>query len=313
VSDAHLPLGEGAEFDAIRAMLAEWGARATGIGDDAAIVSVPPGEQLVVSTDASVEGIHFRRDWLRPDEIGARATAAALSDLAAMGARPLGIVLALAVPESWLAELSSLARGVGAMAERAGCPVVGGNVTRARDLSLTVTVLGSTAAPLRRSGARVGDVVFVTGRLGGPGMALEAMLDGREPVAAHRARFAAPIPRLDEGRWLVEQGAHAGVDISDGLLADAAHLARASGVRVAIDLPAIPCIEGASSDGAATSGEEYELLVAMPADRAIDRRQFAKRFGVPITPIGVVESEGGEPVIVRGGRVARARGYDHLA
>jgi thiamine-monophosphate kinase len=124
VSDAgprgHLPLGPGAEFDAIRRMLAEWGPLADGIGDDAAVLAVPPGRRLVVSTDAAVEGVHFRRGWLTAEEVGARAAAAALSDLAAMAAAPLGLLLALAVPESWQAELPDVARGGGAVAARAG-------------------------------------------------------------------------------------------------------------------------------------------------------------------------------------------------
>ena len=109
----HVPLGDGAEFDAIREMLAQWGDRAHGIGDDAAVLDVPPGEQLVTSTDASVEGVHFKRDWLSPVEIGGRATAAALSDLAAMAATPLGLLLALGVPDDWREELPELAGGVG--------------------------------------------------------------------------------------------------------------------------------------------------------------------------------------------------------
>src|SRR5712664_3042862 len=115
---ANIPLGHGAEFDAIREMLAQWGDHARGIGDDAAVLDVPAGEQLVTSTDASVEGVHFRRDWLLPAEIGERATAAALSDLAAMAATPLGLLLALGVPDDWREELARLAGGVGVVAAR---------------------------------------------------------------------------------------------------------------------------------------------------------------------------------------------------
>ena len=153
-SDAHVQLGAGDEFDAIRAMLREWGARAVGIGDDAAVLAAPVGERLVASIDASVEGVHFRRDWLTAQEIGARATAAALSDLAAMAAAPLGLLLALGLPREWRRELDAIARGVGEMASSVGCPIVGGNVTRASELSLTITVLGSSARPLGRDGAR---------------------------------------------------------------------------------------------------------------------------------------------------------------
>ncbi|HET7189965.1 MAG TPA: thiamine-phosphate kinase [Gemmatimonadaceae bacterium] len=307
----HLPLGAGAEFDAIRAMLHEWGPHATGVGDDAALVTVPPGEQLVVSTDASVEGVHFRREWMSPVEIGERAASAALSDLAAMAATPLGMLLAIAVPASWQDALVELARGVGAAAAGARCPVVGGNLTRGFELSLTITVLGSTAAPLRRAGARVGDRVFVTGQLGGPAAALRALVAGERPAPAHRARFVAPVPRLAESRWLARYGVHAAIDISDGLLADAAHLARASGVSISIDLGTIPCVEGVAPSDAAASGEEYELLVTAPATATLDVGAFAREFAIPLSEIGRVVALGPEPVQVVGG-AAGERGFDHL-
>src|ERR1700730_3200886 len=123
----NIPLGPGAEFDAIREMLAQWGDRARGIGDDAAALDVPQGEMLIASTDASVEDVHFKRDWLSATEIGGRAAAAALSDLAAMGARPLGLLLALGVPDDWREKLVELAEGVGNLAAQHGCPIVGGN------------------------------------------------------------------------------------------------------------------------------------------------------------------------------------------
>ena len=308
---SHLPLGPGAEFDAIRAMLREWGPHATGVGDDAALLTVPPGEQLVVSTDASVEGVHFRREWMSAAEIGERAASAALSDLAAMAAMPLGMLLAFAVPMSWQDALVELARGVGVAAAGARCPIVGGNLTRATELSLTITVLGSTASPLRRAGARVGDRVFVTGRLGGPGAALRALLAGGHPAPEHRARFVAPVPRLAEARWLAKHGVHAAIDISDGLLADAAHLARASGVSVSIDLRSIPCVAGVAPSDAVASGEEYELLVTAPVSAALDVEAFARECNLPLTEIGRVVPLGAEPVQVVGG-AARGAGYDHL-
>lgn len=311
----HVPLGDGAEFDAIREMLAQWGDRACGIGDDAAVLDVPPGERLVTSTDASVEGVHFRRDWLSPVEIGGRATAAALSDLAAMAATPLGLLLALGVPDDWREELAELAGGVGDVAVREGCPIVGGNITRARagGLSLTITVLGSTRAPLRRSGARAGDGVFVTGRLGGPGAALRALLANRVPSAEHLDRFVSPVPRIREARWLAEHGAHAAIDISDGLLADANHLAVASRVTLSLDVDRIPCVGEVSPAQAAVSGEEYELLLAIPGDASELSRQFEMQFGLPLSAIGVVEPACDAPVRTRGGRVDLARGHDHFS
>jgi thiamine-monophosphate kinase len=311
--EPHLTLGPGAEFDAIRAMLHEWGARASGIGDDAAVLDVPAGTRLVVSTDATFEGVHFRREWLSAEEIGARATTAALSDLAAMAAAPLGLLLALGVPEGWQQELTELARGVGRPVEQAGCRIVGGNVTRARELSLTLTVLGAAAHPLRRDGARAGEIVLVTGRLGGPGAALHALQSGRVPDPEHMSRFASPRARLDESRWLARAGASAAIDVSDGLGADLTHLARASGVTIDLDLQRIPCVQGVTPEEALVSGEEYELVVTFPPHAVPDVAEFEQQFGLPLTPIGVVTAATGEPVRMAGARVDPARGHDHLS
>lgn len=308
----HLPLGEGREFDAVRAMLQVWGARAQGIGDDAAVLDLPAGQRLVASTDASVEGVHFRREWLTPEEIGSRAATAALSDLAAMGALPLGLLLALAVPADWSGALVALARGVGESAAAAGCPIVGGNVSRARELSLTVTVLGRVGEPLTRGGLRAGDALYLTGRLGGPRAAVRAWMEGSTPRQEHRARFAAPRARIAEARWLADAGCHAAIDVSDGLLADAAHLAVASGVQIHLDLGVLPCVKGVTVEEAAAGGEEYELLVAAPARCAIDAEQFERRFGLPLTQIGSAR-EGSGVHVASGARVDQLRGHDHLS
>ena len=307
-------MGDGAEFDAIRCMLAVWGSQAVAIGDDAAVLSVPEGEKLVVSTDATMENVHFLAEWLGADEIGARATAAALSDLAAMAATPRGLVLALGVPERWREELASIARGVGAVAAAAECPIVGGNITMAGELSLTITVIGSCATPLTRAGAQPGDVIWVTGRLGGPRAAVRALFAGNSVSALHWARFASPVPRLQEGKWLAERGARAGIDISDGLLGDAAHLARASAVSIELDVEAIPCMEGVSGEEALTSGEEYELLVALPPSTAGDvGGEFEAQFGIPLTAIGKAVKRASKPVIVHGAQAYPGMGHDHFA
>ncbi|MDQ6634054.1 MAG: thiamine-phosphate kinase [Gemmatimonadota bacterium] len=312
---ANIPLGPGAEFDAVREMLAQWGPQAQGIGDDAAALDVPPGHLLIASTDASVEGVHFRRDWLSPTEIGGRAAAAALSDLAAMGASPIGLLLALGVPDDWREKLAELADGVGDTAAKQRCPIVGGNITRARagDLSLTITVLGIAREPLRRSGARAGDRVWVTGRLGGPGAALRDLLASRVPSPEHLARFVAPVPRIREAHWLAQRGASAAIDISDGLLADATHVAVASRVTLSLDLDRIPCVEGVRPADAVVSGEEYELLLAIPAGAGDLAGELEKQFGVPLTEIGVVEPASDAPVKTRRGRVDPTRGHDHFS
>ena len=185
----------------------------------------------------------------------------------------------------------------------------------AGELSLTITVIGSCVTPLTRSGAHPGDIIWVTGRLGGPRAAVRALFAGNSVSALHWARFASPVPRLQEGRWLAERGARAGIDISDGLLGDAAHLARASGVSIELDVDAIPCMEGVSGEEALTSGEEYELLVALPPSTASDvvPGNFEEQFGIPLTAIGKAVARAREPVIVHGARTHVGKGHDHFA
>ena len=309
----HTPLGEGAEFDAIRELIEMWGPAAVGIGDDAAIIDVPEGERLVASTDATVEHVHFRREWITAEEIGARAAAAALSDLAAMAAQPRGLLLALGVPVAWRGELPAIGRGVGRVASSVGCPIVGGNITAASELTICITVLGSAAMPIRRSGVRPGDIMFVTGALGGPGDALRAWVAGDEPRQQSRERFASPAPRIAAARWLAEQGAHAAIDISDGLRGDATHLARASGVSLVLNGAAVPRVEQVSAEQAIASGEEYELLVAFAPDRAPDREAFAQRFGIALTAIGVAVPRGEREVEFTDQYVGDVAGFDHLS
>lgn len=304
-------LGPGREFDAIRTLLERWGHRAQGIGDDAAVLDVPEGERVVVSTDTAVEGVHFRRDWLTPTEIGWRAAAAATSDLAAMAARPLGIVIAIALPTRWRAALPEIAEGLGDACGDFGIPIVGGNLSAAGELSITSTVIGSAARPIARSGARPGDVVYVTGRLGGPASALDALASGAIPEPRARDRLAHPVPRLAEARWLAERGARSMIDISDGLVADLGHIAAASGVRITVDAERIPVLGGVSPSSAAGGGEEFELAVTAPE---LDVDEFERAFGLPLTAVGKVKSGSAEAVLIREGvRVASPPGHDHLS
>ncbi len=312
----HLTLGPGREFDAVRDLLARWGTAATGVGDDAAVLDVPTGSRLVVSTDSSVEEVHFRAEWLTPEEIGWRATMAALSDLAAMGATPLGVLLALTVPVRWRGSLGAVAEGVGAAVRAQGAAIVGGDVTDGDRLALTITVLGHAPQPLSRAGARAGDTLYLTGALGGPGAALAAWMSGGVPNAAARARFAHPEARIAAGQWLAGHGATAAIDLSDGLSGDVAHLAHASGMRCTIALDAVPCVAGVSALEALVSGEEYELLVAAPS---LDVNAFsAAHGGLALTAIGQVQApafgRGAEVVGEQGGvRVELPRAHDHFA
>jgi len=308
----HTALGPGREFDFVRALLARWGHLAAGVGDDAALIDVPADHRLTASMDSAVEGVHFRRDWLSPREIGWRTAAAALSDLAAMAADPIAMLVSMSVPTAWMNDVLDVADGLGDAARSAGARIAGGDLTSARELCIAITVLGVARAPLLRSGARAGDVLYVTGRLGGPLAALRAWQRGAQPAEFPRERFAHPVPRLREARWLAEHGAHAAIDVSDGLLSDAAHIASASNARLAMTLDRLPAVDNLSPDDAARSGEEYELLVASP--HALDVSEFAQRFDIPLTEIGRVEAGDAEVVAtLRGARVAPGGGFDHFS
>jgi thiamine-monophosphate kinase len=311
-------LGPGAEFDAIRQMLDRWGSRAVGIGDDAATVRVARGDALVVSVDSAVEGRHFRPEWLTAREIGYRAVAAALSDLAAMAARPLGVLIAIVAPANWRKRLVELADGIGDMVELAQTQICGGNLSDGGELSITTTVLGEAFSPLSRAGATVGNRVYVTGRLGGSAAAL-ARLKAGKPAGAYRDRFARPVPRVAESHWLANAGASAAIDVSDGLLADVGHLAAASNVGIELVASRIPlfhvgdndvAVERVDLEAALHGGEEYELVVTSSSDFDVD--EFERRFRIPLTEIGRVTDAEHGIVYLSGARVANARGHDHF-
>lgn len=301
----HQPMRQGHEFDVIRMLMAQWGDLAVDIGDDAAVLPVLAGGQRVVSTDACVEDVHFRRAWITPREVGTRAAAAALSDLAAMGASAEFVLVAFVVPPSWQADLAAVAEGIGQQVRRAGARIVGGNLSRGQSFAITLTVIGRAERPVPRAGARVGDLVVVTGRLGGPGDAIAAWSAGREPAPWSRERFAHPLPRLAEGQLLAAAGATAMLDISDSLSADAGHLAAASRVFLHIDESRIPTGPAITAGAALESGEEYELLATIPPE-ALEALQSRWEAGtdVPLTVIGEVRAEGEK---------GTARGHDHFA
>ncbi len=306
----HTPLGGGREFDAIRRLIERWGPRARRIGDDAAVLSVP-GEQAVVSTDTSVENVHFRREWITPAEIGYRSAAAALSDLAAMGAKPIGILAALTIPNDWRPMLDEIADGIGDAAAGCDAPILGGDISRGEKLSLTFTVLGTVRDALFRSAARAGDRVYMTGTVGGSLSALRDFESGRKPGAEARHRFVHPDPRIREALWLSAAGATAAVDISDGLVADLTHIAAASRVEICIDLERVRTASGISNFDAAASGEEYELLATAPGE--LNPAEFTALFGIDLTWIGTVGSgHAGVRVFCHGDEVEPPTGYLHF-
>lgn len=303
---AHTPatrLGAGKEFDLIRTFLHDLPepdpARVRcGPGDDGAVLA---GSGVVLSTDMSVEGIHFRREWLSPAEIGYRATAAALSDLAAMAARPDGVLVSLALPEGDSAAVATeLMQGVREVCDAFGAALLGGDVTRSPGpLVVGVTVVGHTVEPVLRSGARRGDEVWVTGELGGSAAALYFLLRDEAPPPASFSRFARPSPRIREARWLQSRAVlHSMLDLSDGLAGDAAHLAAASGVAILLApelIPVHPAVaELAENRGEALrlalgGGEDYELcFTAAPGHIQEHAFPFQEQWGVPLTCVGRV-------------------------
>ncbi|MBI4542519.1 MAG: thiamine-phosphate kinase [Gemmatimonadetes bacterium] len=312
-------LGEGPEFDRIRRLAARWRERAHGLGDDCAFLEAG-GETLAVSVDLAVEGVHFRREWLTPAEIGYRAAAAALSDLAAVAAEPMALLLSLGLPVGEdEATVQALADGVGDAAADAGAVIVGGDLSRADQLVVGCCVIGRAPSAVRRVGARPGDRLVVTGALGGPLTALTAWEAGEEPDAEARVRFARPAPRHVAARFLAAHRARAMIDLSDGLAGDVGHLLAASAVGAALWVERIPVLHAAASCAArlgeppwrfaARSGEEYELLAALPSDVADAELAQAP---VPVAVIGVVEAEPGVRASDAGRAVVLPPGYDHF-
>ena len=314
-----LRLGPGGEFDRLRAIFATLGAAGRDLGDDCALLPVG-GRTLAISLDLSLEGVHFRTDWLSFREIGWRATAAALSDLAADGATPLGVLVSLGVPGNRQRRLGNastavqIMAGVGAAARSVGASVLGGDLVRSSRYLGDVCALGVAQRPVRRSGARPGDGLWVTGRLGGAGLALAALRGGRRLTPVLRRRFAHPVPRIAAGRWLARRGARAMIDISDGLAGDAGHLAAASGVGIAIELERVPRWPGVTPLAAAQSGEEYELLVAMPRSFGTGggARAFRRATGLPLTRIGACTAGPGLRITDDGRPITPPPGFDHF-
>lgn len=316
-------LGGGAEFDRVREIVRVLGNRAGAIGDDCVVVPEGAGA-LVLSTDLAVEAVHFRTDWLSWREIGWRATAGALSDLAAAGASTVGVLVSLGCPADAPAEASmELMAGVGEVTGAVGGVVLGGDLSRAAQWIVNVTVVGRAVRPMRRSGARSGDGIWVSGRLGGARAALTSWLGGAAPDPEARRAFAAPAPRIELGVRLAACGATAMIDLSDGVGADAGHLAAASGCRLEVDLARLPLHPDVAAAAARASvppavfagrgGEDYELLATLPPSFSDEAAAgLARETGVALTRIGVVRAGGGTSFRL-GQEEVQLTGYDHFA
>ncbi len=321
-------LGPGREFDLIRRFMGDGGESLPGVlvgpGDDAVVLE----GGLVVSTDMIVEDVHFRSGWIRWEEVGFRGVTAALSDLAAMGAEPLGVLVSLGLGSSGKAEVGeAVVEGAREACRAVDTAIIGGDLTGSPDpLILDVAVLGRAPSPMLRSGCRPGDHVWVTGRLGGAGACVDLWTLGQTPAPELRNAFARPAARIREALWLAEREIpSAAIDLSDGLGGDAAHLAAASGVALVLEETAVPIHSGVrellgDSPGALrlalSGGEDYELCFTAPPKALEEGRveEFVDTFELLLTRVGRVEE--GEGVLLEGAngdvRRLRERGFQHL-
>jgi thiamine-monophosphate kinase len=327
-----------------RAGRASIGGLRLGIGDDCALLAPKPGEELAITTDLSIAGRHFRLDWHQPESVGHRALARGLSDLAAMGARPVAAFLSLGLPRSLTTPAS---RGAGArsgarswvqrfldgllaLAEIHKTPLAGGDLAESPIAVADIVLAGAVprSRALLRSGAQPGHLLYVTGALGGAacGLARLAELAGSaQPARLNPPRIPKkleallaphlyPQPRIAQGLWLQRRGlASAALDLSDGLSTDLAHLCQESGVAADVDAALLPIRPGATVAQALHGGEDYELLFTAPAATRVPRC-FA---GVPVTRIGrIVKPRRGRPaatlITPQGAQPLEPQGWEHF-
>jgi len=289
-----------------------------GIGDDCAILRLPPGDELLVTTDFTLENVHFRRGWHAPEVVGRRCLTRGLSDIAAMGSQPRAAFLSLALdrrtPQSWV---NAFLRGLLAAAAEFDIPLAGGDTAQSNGgIQADIVVVGSAPAgtAIRRSGARPGDFIYVTGSLGGAAAALAALRKGKVRAADYPRHFH-PTARIEAGQWLRRRGlASSMIDISDGLSTDLGHLCDESGVGAEIEAAHIPrAIVGhpdapVSFDLALHGGEDYELLFT-------SRGRIPARIGrVAVTRIGrITRRRSLRLVSDRGARRLTPRGWEHFS
>jgi thiamine-monophosphate kinase len=304
-----------------------------GIGDDAAVLAVRRGEELVVTTDFSLEDVHFRRGWHAPEAVGHKCLARGLSDIAAMGARPVAAFVSLAVPR----ELTRVARGARswtdrfydgllALAEQWSVPLAGGDLAQAPGdararVAADIVLVGAVGRgrALLRSGAKAGDAIYITGTLGGAAAELRAVIEsparlrGITTASTEHPHFF-PEPRIHVGRALIRRRlATAAIDISDGLSVDLQHLCEESGVRAEVDAALLPLGRGATFDDALHGGDDYELLFTAGASVRMPRRIA----GVPVRRVGrMLRRQAGRPqmTLVRDGQRSELKpgGWQHF-
>ncbi|NVM75679.1 thiamine-monophosphate kinase [Duganella sp. SG902] len=301
---------------------------ALGIGDDCALIAPTPGMQTAISSDMLVEGRHFfaGEDARR---LGHKSLAVNLSDLAAMGARPVGFTLALALPAADRAWLHGFAQGLFALADAFNIELIGGDTTKG-PLNICITVFGEVAPgrALRRGAARPGDDIWISGTLGDARLALagyrgelaQPLDDASQRGAA--ARLHTPVPRVELGVLLAEQGiAHAAIDISDGLIGDLGHILTLSGAGATLDVDALPAGDVlATRDTAlrraysAAGGDDYELCFTAPASARAAVLAAAASVATPVTRVGIIEAQAGLRLVDAAGAPLdlRLAGFDHF-
>jgi thiamine-monophosphate kinase len=318
-----LPLPEKALIEQIRRYFGGRRARQliTGIGDDCAILRVPPGHEVLLTTDFSLEGIHFRREWHPPQSVGHRCLARGLSDIAAMGGEAIAAFLSLALPkdlpQAWVDQFM---KGFLKLARKFRVTLAGGDTAESPNGVLAdIVVLGSVprGKAVRRSGARPGDRIYVTGKLGGSSATLDLLRKGRRPSPSSFPWHFYPVPRLEVGRALREKRlASAMIDLSDGLSTDLGHICEESGAGACIQAEAIPRAEigkrGYAVDlsQALHGGEDYELLFTVPP-RPL--RMPSKIADIAITQIGEITRE--KPLLLLRGskrKELHPQGWEHF-
>lgn len=294
---------------------------ATGIGDDCAILQIPVGNQTLVTTDFSLEGVHFRREWHPPEAVGHRCLTRGLSDIAGMGGTPVAAFLSLALPQdlrqSWV---DQFVKGLLKLADRFNVSLAGGDTAQSPGGVLAdIVVVGSVpkGKAILRSGARPGDGVYVTGALGGAAAPLKLLFSGRKLRPADFPRHFYPTPRIEVGRWLLEKDlASAMIDLSDGLSTDLGHICEESGVGAEIQANAVPCAEigkpvrKVDLQFALHGGDDYELLFTAPSGKRVP----ARIAGVDITQIGRITRAKNVIVMSPDGSAVKLRpqGWEHF-
>ena len=291
-----------------------------GIGDDCAVLRIPAGSDTLVTTDFSLEGVHFRRDWHTPESAGYRCLARGLSDIAAMGGDPVAVFLSLALPEDLAQKwVRGLMRGLVGLAKKYGAALAGGDTAQSpKGILADIVVIGAVPkeTAVMRSGARPGDRIYVSGELGGSAAAVQEMRRRRASPREYPRHFY-PDPRIELGRWLRERGlASAMIDTSDGLSTDLSHICEESGVGAEIDAASIPRArvgKGGKTvdlDLALHGGEDYELLFTVRRGKPVPS-QIAR---IALTCIGEITRSRKMVLRVNGAsRKLRARGWEHFS